>query len=79
MTFIKLDRRYVNVHMITDVFVHDRRPDESEVHAEIYLSAPMGERSVSNAPLDVSTRHVHVSGDEARRIIDFMDEHLVGA
>jgi hypothetical protein len=78
MTFIKLGHRYINVEMITDVFVQDQRPVQPELHAEVYLSAPMGERIVSNAPLDVSTRHVHVSGDDAHRLIEFLDEHLVG-
>ena len=78
MTFIKLGHRYINVQMITDVFVQDQRPVQPEPHVEVYLSAPMGERIVSDAPLEVSTRHVHVSGDDAHRLIEFLDEHLVG-
>ena len=75
MRFIKLGQRYLNVTMITDVFVQESREEHPERHAEIYLSAPMGERSVSDAPLDVSTRHVHVSGEDADRLIAFLEEH----
>ena len=79
MTFIKLGDRYLNVQMITDVFVLDQRPERPELQAEVYLSAPMGERIVSSAPFEVSTRFVHVTGDDAHRLIEFLDEHLVGS
>lgn len=75
MTFIKLGHRYVNAEMITDVFVQDQRPAESERHAEVYLAAPMGQRAVSDGPLDVTTRHLHVSGDDAESLIRFLDDH----
>lgn len=79
MTFIILGHRYVNVQMITDVFVHDLRPEQPELVAEVYLAAPMGERIVSDLPLDVSTRHVRVTGEDAHRLVRFLDEHLVDA
>lgn len=79
MMFIKLGHRYVNVEMITDVFVEEHRPERPETQAEVYLAATMGERSVSNAPLDVSTRHIHVSGDDAERLVRFLHDHLCGS
>lgn len=75
MTFIKLGSRYVNIEMITDVYLDEDRPASPERHAEVYLAAPMGERLVSNKPLDVSTRHIHVSGADAERLIRLLDEH----
>lgn len=76
MTFLKLGDRYLNPEMITDIFVQDRRPDQPEVHAEIYLSAPMGEHATSEEPLSAQTRHLHVSGEEAERLIRWLEAHL---
>lgn len=77
MTFIKLGHRYVNAEMITDVFVQEERPEEPKRHAEVYLAAPMGHRIVSDAPMDLTTRHIHISGEEADRLIQFLEDHLV--
>ena len=77
MMFMKLGRRYVNVEMITDVFVQEAPGEQGELHAEVYLVAPMGERSVSNAPLDVTTRHVHVSGEDAEQLVRYLDDHVI--
>jgi len=76
MIFIKLGHRYINLEMITDVFVQDRRPEQPDFHVEVYLAAPTGERSVPEAPLDVQTRHVHVSGEDAERLLRCLEEHL---
>lgn len=77
MTFIRLGHRYVNVEMITDVFVQDARPEEPKRHVEVYLAVPMGLRPVSDAPMDVTTRHIHVSGKEADQLIQFIEDHRV--
>lgn len=77
MRFIRLGSRYVNLALVTDVFVQDD-PDATGPHADVYLAAPMGERSHSDGPVEVRTRHVHVTGAEAAFLLRVLDDHLVG-
>lgn len=78
MAFIKLGHRYINLELITDVFVENQRSERPDLNVlvEVYLAAPMGERSLTDRPVDVRTRHVRVSGKDAERLLRYLDAHL---
>lgn len=70
MRFLKIGHRYVNVDMITDVYVQ-------EDLIEVYLAAPMGLKVTSEAPPLVQTRHLHFSGKEAQQLVRWLDAHRI--